>query len=211
MKIEEFPAFYRAIERRMANKDREHFWHTVWDRPILAVCQENPEHTDVNQVRTKVGCVNRMYKAILGGIRDLLSPELDKTEFRVAEEFVAQNADAIMADLRKLPGFTADTLREIVASHEKLVGIVRAATGRREDVFCSKYASFHFPEIVPILDRRAEEMAQKWTDIPGVEGKGRYEQHCLRLLYLIRVLQSDKITSPSLKVLDHILYNKLEP
>jgi hypothetical protein len=184
----------------MDAKDPDHWWRVPFDRAITCACRTSPEHTDVCEVFTKVALINRMYGAHLGG--DARDPE-----WNVAKEFVEGDADAVLALLRELPAFSAETLPIVVASQAGLVTLARRATGRNEESFCSKYASFHFPEVAPILDRYAEDFARRLTDgLCAADGQGRYEQHCRRVLYLADVLRSNAVANPSIKLMDHVLY-----
>jgi hypothetical protein len=218
--INQFVQRYQEIDGPRGAEDFDYKSHVAWDSPILAVCREYPTHMSFAEVRCKVGYVNRLYKCILGGVKDLLSWELDDVESRVAKAFIDQSADAIMADLGKLPEFSNATLMNIVCCHTKLVKIVASAINYNQPVFCSKYASFHFPQIVPILDSKSERTAKQLVnELSGANtsveeddwekdenGLKRYENHCANLLMLINLLRRNGIARPSLKKLDHVLY-----
>jgi hypothetical protein len=218
MTINQFVQRYQEIDGLRGANDSDYKSHVVWDRPILAVCREHPFHTSVAEVRCKVGCVNRLYKCMLGSDKHLQNP--DDIECRVAEAFINAGADTIMADLGKLPEFTDATLRDVVHCHTRLVEIIFSAINREEKVFCSKYASFHFPEIVPILDSKSEGMAKRLVnELLGTDSyvkeddsqqnnkdPKRYEKHCANLLMLMDVLRRHGIAIPTLKKLDHVLY-----
>lgn len=87
---------------------------------------------------------------------------------------------------------------------------------REEKVFCSKYASFHFPAIVPILDSQSERLAKRLvnellgsdTYVEEEDSRQRYEKHCANLLILMDVLRRRGVAKPDLKKLDHVLYWK---
>jgi hypothetical protein len=201
MSIEQFIQFYLRVQRQMEAKDPEHYWREALDHPILAACRERPDHLDVCEVNAKVALVNRMYGANLGG-----GGRNYKAEWRIAEALVRKKADTLLTPLRGLPGFTA-AVPAVVRCHVGLVALVRQAAGRDEESFCSKYASFHAPEVAPILDSVAEENARRLTSATfDPEGEGRYERHCRRLLYLLDVLRANSVACPGLKLLDHVLY-----
>jgi hypothetical protein len=143
--INQFVQRYQEIDGSRGAEDPDYKSHVAWDRPILCLFREYPAHTSFAEVRCKVGYVNRLYKCILGGEKDLLSWKLDDLESRIAKAFIDQNVDAIMVELGSLLEFSSVTLRNIVRCHTRLVEIVASVTARKEEVFCSKYASFHFP------------------------------------------------------------------
>jgi hypothetical protein len=218
--INQFVQRYQDIDGSQETDDPGYRDHVVWDGPILDICRESPFHTSLAEVRRKVGYINRLYQCILGGVRDLYSRELAEVEYRVAKAFINQDVDAIMAGLGKLTEFTNDTLVNIVSCHSRLVAIVASAINKNQPVFCSKYASFHFPEIVPILDSKSEGAAKRLVDelveTSTYVGEGdwqqdedalkRYENHCANLLMLIDVRRKSGIVRPTLKKLDHVLY-----
>ncbi len=220
MTINEFVHRYQEIDGPRGAEDSAYKSHVVWDSPILAVCREHPLHTSFAEVRCKVGYINRLYKCILGGEKDLLSCDLDDIESRVAQAFIKEGADAIMADLGTVPEFTNATLRDVVRCHTRLVASVTSVIPREEKVFCSKYTSFHFPAIVPILDSKSERMAKRLVNELLETGSyveeddsqqdekdpKRYEKHCANLLMLMDALWRHGNARPTLKKLDHVLY-----
>lgn len=141
-------------------------------------------------------------------------------EDRVAEALTSSEADEIITDLRKLVEFTEATLKNVADGHAKLVDLINRRIKRKEKVFCSKYASFHLPEIVPILDSRSEKEAKRL--VKELERNGdyvesddsqqnnkdpdRYKKHCANLLRLMNELRKHGVAKPSLKKLDHVLY-----
>lgn len=200
--INAFVERYLAACHLMEARDLDHYWRVPFDRAVAAVCSASPGHEDVFDVFPKVALVNRMYRANLGG-----GSINTGVEWNVATSFVAQSVDLVLAPLSALAGFDRESLPVIVRCHARLVAIAREPAGRNEESFASKYLSFHFPEVVPILDKYAEENAWRLTD--GMEdpgGETRYEQYCYRLLHLLDVLRGQGVTTPSIKLLDHVLY-----
>jgi hypothetical protein len=220
MNLAEFIQRYKRIAGPRGKDALDYQTHVVGDSAILALCRDYPLHTSQAEVRAKVRYVNRLYKCWVGNCRvnehllDLL--KLEGIEWKVADALIESDVDSVMDKLRMIPEFTQATLGTIVQCHAELVSMIRsAADGRREWVFCSKYASFHFPAVVPIMDSQSRKRAIRLVN-ELVESQCRlyeesekepdYETHCGYLLMLIDYLRKHGVMKPELKKLDHILY-----
>jgi len=202
MKLCDFIELYRSVVRLMEARDPDHYWRVPFDRLVIGACCACPKHRDVCEVYPKVALTNRMYIANLGG----MTPN-PQAEWNVAQAFVDRDADAIIAPIAAAGDFNPDTLPVVVRCHTGLVAIVQEVTGRYEESFCSKYLSFHYPVVAPVLDQHAERLACRLSE--GTfepDCKGRYERHCRRVLFLAEALRSHDVADPSIKVIDHVLY-----
>jgi hypothetical protein len=66
----------------------------------------------------------------------------------VAKTFVS-GADRVMQPLRALSSLDRRNLRQVVGCHTQLMDRVKKVTGTWTVSFCSKYLSFHFPDVAP--------------------------------------------------------------
>jgi hypothetical protein len=208
--LELFFARYKEVKKAWSQRNPQHWWIGPLDEVILDACASKPDHNDVCHVYAKVALVSRMYKA------KLIMAGAD-AEWKVAMAFVKKGADSIVNRLHRLAEFNRRTVPQIVRCHGKLVDLVMQATGKRANVFCSKYLSFHFPEIVPILDHKSSQEAEKLVATARLQRlrnrtvDEEYAMHCARILYLCEWLQKHGIKRPELKAIDYILYTANEP
>jgi hypothetical protein len=221
MNLAYFVQRYKTIDGSAGKDDHDYLTHVVGDSRILALCRDYPSHTSKAEVRAKVRYVNRLYKCWMGNCRtpegDLLKHHLlDRIEWAVADALIESRADSTIEKLSAISEFTHATLPLIVRCHAELVLMIRsAADGRCERVFCSKYASFHFPAVVPIMGSNAKKRAiQLVNELVGFpvhsyeesDKDSDYETHCGLLLMLIDHLRKHGVAKPDLKKLDHVLY-----
>jgi hypothetical protein len=191
--VSELIAKYRQVE---------YWWHAL-DEPILELCSRYPEHTDPRIVFGKVALINRVYRAnVQMGTRN--------AEWKVAVAFVEARLNPTMDTLRKHTDLAESSLPALLDAHQQLVEITLRATGRVTESFCSKYLSFHFPQLAPLFDTLAEKTAKRLplTFPPSTRAlNARYRDHCARILKLVATLRTAGIAEPNLKKLDYVLYN----
>lgn len=196
--IEEFCASYKQLEM-----DGGAYAWAVLDRSLIGICSDLPLHVRVEEVFAKVAIINRTYRANL-------QCKIKDAEWKVAEKFVAEGADAIINPLRRFSKFSSDALLTVLESHEALLKLVRQVTQSVENSFVSKYLNFHFPDTVPLFDSNAYNASRKLAPLPESE-RTQYNQrlnrdygfHCGALLQLIKSLD---VESPRVKLLDVLLY-----
>jgi hypothetical protein len=198
--ISEFVENYDKLKSRM--------WWEPLDRPIIQLCDESPQHEDVEVVFAKVALVNRVY-------RTNIQMSVKNAEWALAETLVHEKVDRIILPLRPLRTFGPACLEPIRSVHEKLVQLVRRVTKRFENSFCSKYLSFHFPEVVPIFDNFAYRAA--WSLCKGIVPwpdqrnclNANYRWHTAATFHLWQELARKGFVGErlKLKLIDYVLYS----
>jgi hypothetical protein len=203
--IDWFIEEYRNHQKGLRDKEWPYYSWITFDRPIRTAFKEHPGHSDWSEVYAKVALVNRAYNAQLGrGKMDRYDAE-DAVTKALCES--ASDIDgSIMKLLRNLDTLNEAVLPKVLECHDRIVTIVRRGSRKYELSFSSKYLSFHFPEIVPILDSRAEWTAANIKGMSSFRGCGRYEKHCRRILSLMDCLLEKKI-KPELKMIDYVLFS----
>jgi hypothetical protein len=196
--IREFVVRYRSIAEPGPCRDTYYWWHAL-DTILMEMCAVRPDHVNVSQVYAKVSIINRVYRANL-------HMGTDSPEWKVAEAFVENNADEVIAPLRRMRAFDNQTLATVSQCHGDLLNIAHRATNKHPISFCSKYLAFHFPSVVPIYDSLSRTNAQTLTQGQKTTGDGEYTDHCQRVLLLLKALGDEGIASPQLKLIDCILY-----
>jgi hypothetical protein len=181
------------------------YWWEPLDRPILTACRKMPNHVSNEEVFAKIALVNRVYRANLHlGTTD--------AEWKLATLLVKINFDNTIAQLRNLKSYSNKSKALVIATHEDFVKITYKVTKRVENSFCAKYLSSHFPAVVPIFDGKS--YATSWKLKGRYLGKDLYHNnwnsdygyHCEAILLLISDLRQERISNPSLKLIDKILY-----
>ena len=171
----------RTIEAFIAEYGKVEYWWHALDDPILGLCARRPDHTDPRIVFGKIALVNRAYRAnVQMGTRN--------AEWKLAVAYVEGRLDETMSPLRGHPVLSESSLAPLLDAHQHLLDVTRAATGRVAESFCSKYLSFHFPQLAPLFDTLAEATAKQlplatppWVRAPNA----RYRAHCARVLQLV--------------------------
>jgi hypothetical protein len=199
--IDDFCTAYQRLEAKAGM----YSWAAL-DRALVNVCAASPLHVQVDEVSVKIAIINRMYRANLQyGAKD--------AERKVAEKFVKNHADAIVAPLRKSSNFSSKSLRYLLDAHEKLVDLTRQVTKKVHNSFLSKYLHFHFPSVVPIFDKYAYNASWELAPLP-IAKYAQYDKrlnqdyacHCASLLQIMKELKDRDVKSPSVKLLDVLLY-----
>ncbi len=127
-------------------------------------------------------------------------------EDAVTKALCDSNIDkSIIEPLLGVDKLSEAVLPKVLECHDRVVTIVRRGSHKYELSFSSKYLSFHFPKVIPILDSRAEWTATNIKGMPSFRGCGRYEKHCRRILSLMDSLVEKKI-KPRLKIIDFVLF-----
>jgi hypothetical protein len=206
-----FVSLYKEVASDWKKKDKgEHWWICPLNQMVEDLCQRN-RRRDASSIYAKVAVINRVYRT---NLHRRVTGKVKFPEFAVAEQF-AKAADPAMNRLRSLRSLTAETLPHIVCCHIKLMELVKAITKTWEVSFCSKYLSFHFPQVAPIYDSYASASATELVPaIPVPEGcnefhEWEYGRHCLRVLQLLATLKSSGVARPNLRILDFVLYSLL--
>lgn len=182
------------------------YYHRYIDRAILWLFNRYPGHKSLEQVFAKISLVNRVYRANM-------ERRKKEGEWKLAELLVENKFDDVITPLTRIPKFDSKALPEIVKVHSCFVTLAKKTIRIKATSFCSKYLHFHFPKIVPIYDSKSYETA--W-ELVGKEvfinhsNAGDYEYFCLAILKLIEKLRRfEGVKNPNLKIIDHILYEKL--
>lgn len=191
--------------KRLESDGASYSWSAL-DGALARVCSTMPSHTAAEEVYAKIRLINRAYLANL----QFGTPN---AEWKLAEKFVKGKADAVIAPLRSSRDFSAERLPKLLDAHEELVKLAAKVTGKVHNSFVSKYLHFHFPEAVPVFDNYAYDAV--WRLAPAPESEYvRYENrvncdygcYCGSVLELMKLLRGRGIKSPSLKLLDILLY-----
>lgn len=172
------------------------------------MCKKYPKHNNIEQVYAKVTIINRVYRANL---------QMSKSgaERKLAEYLVKNNFDKIIAPLKNIKKFDIKTINTILKIHSIFVKLTDKKLKKHALSFCSKYLYFHFPEIVPIYDRRAYETAWKLVgnELGDISSErlinADYAYYCASILKLIEHLKNNGIKNPNLKIIDVLLYDKM--
>ncbi len=202
-----FNEFCRAYKRLEANGG-VYSWSGL-DKALITLCQTNPRHVSRDDVYAKVRIINRAYLANLQfGVRG--------AEWEVAKKLVKEKADTMMAPLHQCSCFSVQTLPIVLGVHEKLVKLTHRVTKKLQNSFVSKYLHFHFPNAVPIFDKKAYEAS--WKLAPAKSQLAKYDgclncdfcYHSHSILRIMNMLRKRRVNSPSLKLIDVLLYDPSE-
>ena len=178
------------------------------DEAIYGLCKKYPAHLNEEQVFAKIVLVNNVY-------RTNIHMSKSEAEWKLAGYYVKEKIDKYLSPLKDIKQFNQDTSEKIINTHGELMRITKRALGRNEVSFCSKYLNFHFPNIIPIYDSRANKSV--WEYIGNSLNHLDYEDninaeyayYCAAILEMIDVLKKCGVRKPSLKIIDVLLYDTL--
>jgi hypothetical protein len=183
----------------------EYPWSAL-HRMLRQICVGSPCHENENEVYAKIRIINRTYLANL-------QFGVEEAERKVAQEFIRGNTDSIVAALGRYTQLNRETLPAVLRVHEQLVMLAHRATGKAANSFVSKYLHFHFPDVVPIYDSKAYDLAWKLAPVPESEWikyKGLvnvdYCCYCPSVVEILSELQTCGVKAPQLELLDFLLY-----
>ena len=206
-----------ATQLAEAIEDYRATWEPV-DTELYDLCRRRPSQREFLDVFTKVAIIGGVYND--GLARAWKGTGHPQTE--MARCLIGQ-ADLIGQALASLANSRLDhaSLVEIVALHGTLTRILHSrAGGASLTVALSKYLHFHCP-IVPICDSRAEETIKRfidWTDGYSLQvsmdqpkdSDTRYFRYATKFLLLYKRAWAETRLRPTVKEVDHLLWNKLE-
>lgn len=202
MPIRSLKSFLRAYQ------EVKYDWKPL-DEVIFRACREMRSHRSQPKIFAKIALINRTYRANLGR-----GSGVQWVEWKVANEYIKERTDSILAPLSKVKVFSRTSLPVVLEAHERFVQITHKVTNRVENSFCSKYLSFHFPDVVPIFDNKAYDTSRRLVRNQLKKGLGanrwnfHYIRHCGALLILIDYLRDHGYRNPKLKRIDNVLYEK---
>lgn len=184
------------------------------DKMLLNMCRDNPGHTDVGVIASKIWIIGRAYSASLERhMRD----DVDSTDaFLLAgAELQGVDIDEHLESAREQKACfrTAPTLA--LRIHKLVLDKLCNVTRRDPRSLCSKYLHFHKENLFPIYDQRA------WVAIKQVTPHGSkvkpiqcdftpdygYADFAKRVYWLLGEIEGRFNVKLSLRQVDHLLLN----
>lgn len=210
LRPQKFAALYNEVVSDWKRKGK-HWWIGPLNQIVEGVCRHSPHHKNACDIYAKVALINRVYRT---NLHRRVTEKVPFPELSVARQFT-KGADVAMRPLRSLRSLRRNGLPDLVRCHTELMHLVHEVTKTWEVSFCSKYLSFHFPNVAPIYDllawRSARELVPQidaWRCDPEVLNCD-YGYHCLRVLQLLDILKGRVPGRPALRVVDFVLYSLL--
>lgn len=124
---------------------------------LYRMCEEQPEHKDIDVIVGKVWLIGRSYAAAIERRKNAVDDGDDFYYDVVAPKLleIGQELDNRIAGLKKSKGLIVDDIKEILSTHKFLMDTFYELTGLEKRSLASKYLHFHCPEKFFIYDSRA--------------------------------------------------------
>ena len=138
---------------------------------LYRMCQEQPEHKDLDIIVGKIWLIGRSYAAAIERRKNAVGDSDDFYYDVVAPKLleIGSELDDRLSGLRKSKGLIVEDYKEILGTHKLLTDTFYELTGLEKRSLASKYLHFHCPEKIFIYDSRARAGIGKLVKKPDKE------------------------------------------
>lgn len=138
---------------------------------LYRMCEERPEHKDIDVIVGKIRLIGRSYAAAIERRKNAVDVGDDFYYDVVAPKLleIGPELDDRIAGLKKSNGLVVDDVKEVLSTHKFLMDIFYELTGLEKRSLASKYLHFHCPEKFFIYDSRARAGIGKLVKRPNKE------------------------------------------
>jgi len=179
---------------------------------LYKMCQNSPEHTNIDIVASKIWLIGRSYAAALerrknsNGYNPLFYTE-------VANKFIKKlpEIDKTIKLLSKYKSFNEENFDLILELHYSLTNSFKEVTELNNRSLASKYLHFHCPNIFFIYDSRARHSLSKYVRKSKIKLENsekidyEYMIFCNRMLKLYQYIDNKFNQKLSPRELDNLL------
>lgn len=138
---------------------------------LYRMCQEQPEHKDLDIIVGKIWLIGRSYAAAIERRKNAVGDSDDFYYDVVAPKLleIGSELDDRLSGLRKSKGLIVEDYKKILSTHKLLMDTFYEMTGLEKRSLASKYLHFHCPEKFFIYDSRARAGIGKLVKKPDKE------------------------------------------